>query len=133
MDGETDISADITLLFSLLSEAAKATAEGIGSFVFVFVGEGFANAVATGIGTKVFFYELMQLMVENIDMKAGDTLIIDSEHMVVTLNGVNVVDKVTDDSIFFDLKPGLNELTISPIKASSSSATIKVLWKDRWI
>lgn len=131
-DCVTGISAELQLLFTLLAEKASAIADVSGSFVFVFVGEGNGNVISNSRGTQVHFYELLTMIIQNLNMKSGDTVIIDSEHMVVSLNGVNVVDKITDESVFFDLKPGLNELSVSPINASAS-ASIKVLWKDRWV
>lgn len=128
----SDISAELQLLFRLLAEEANVTSDGSGSFAFVFVGEGYGTVLSNARGSQINFYELLTMLIQDLNMKSGDTLIIDSGHMVVSLNGVSVVEKITDESVFFDLKPGLNELSVSPINASAS-ASIKLLWKDRWV
>ena len=68
-------------------------------------------------------------IVEGVNMVAGDELIIDTEHMTVTLNGVNIVDRVSDDSAFFKLQPGENDIIVE----GGTTADVKVLWKDRWL
>jgi hypothetical protein len=47
----------------------------------------------------------------------------------VTLNGVNIVDRITDASAFFKLMSGMNDIIVE----GGTVADIKVLWKDRWL
>lgn len=62
-------------------------------------------------------------------MVAGDELIIDTEHMTVTLNGANIIDRVSDDSAFFKLQPGRERY----YRRGRHDADVKILWKDRWL
>ena len=64
-----------------------------------------------------------------MNMVAGDELIIDTEHMTVTLNGVNIVDRVSDSSVFFKLMSGVNDIIVE----GGTTADIRILWKDRWL
>ena len=88
-----------------------------------------AEAVTTASGTGVSTYGQEVLTVAGVNMVAGDELIIDTEHMTVTLNGVNIVDRVSDASVFFKLMSGVNDLIVE----GGTTADIKILWKDRWL
>ena len=69
------------------------------------------------------------MVIEGVNMVAGDELIIDTEHMTVTLNGENIIDRVSDDSAFFELEPGENDIIVE----GGTTADVKILWKDRWL
>ena len=47
----------------------------------------------------------------------------------VTLNGANIIDRVSDDSAFFKLQPGENDIIVE----GGTTADVKILWKDRWL
>ena len=152
VDGVAAVKAEINICFSFNIDPASGISDGSGLFiriifpdsisealsetlaayVRVFMYEGIAEAISGSSGTKVSLYELATMLIQNINMAAGDTLIIDTDHMTVTLNGVNVVDKISDESEFFDLKPGLNEIAVSS-KTAASKADVKILWKDKWL
>ena len=70
-----------------------------------------------------------EALIEGVNMVAGDELIIDTEHMTVTLNGANIIDRVSDDSAFFKLQPGENDIIVE----GGTTADVKILWKDRWL
>jgi len=124
----TEVSGAVIRVF-LPEVAANATAEAIGEFVLrlFFTTDVYAEATATGTGVST--YGSISLTVAGVNMQAGDELIIDTEHMTVTLNGVNIIDKITDSSVFFKLMSGVNQLIIE----GSSAADIRVLYKDRWL
>jgi phage-related protein len=84
-----------------------------------------ASATATGVST----YGSITMQFPGLTMTAGDELIIDTGHMTITLNGANVIDLLSDDSEFFKLKPGENDIIVE----GGTTADIKVLWKDRWL
>lgn len=92
-----------------------------------FAGEATALSMSEGAGVSTYGQEV--LTVAGVDMRPGDELIIDTEHMTVTLNGVNIVDRVKDDSIFFKLKAGINDIVVE----GGTTADIRILWKDRWL
>ena len=80
-------------------------------------------------GTGVSTYGSVTMVIEGVNMVAGDELIIDTEHMTVTLNGANIIDRVSDDSAFFKLQPGENDIIVE----GGTTADVKILWKDRWL
>lgn len=87
------------------------------------------EAITTASGASLSTYGQEVLTVAGVNMVAGDELIIDTEHMTVTLNGVNIVDRVSDASVFFKLMSGVNDLIVE----GGTTADIKILWKDRWL
>ena len=108
---------------------AEAVAEAIGDYIrtLFFEGDAIAEANASGTGVSTYGQEVM--VVEGVNMVAGDELIIDTEHMTVTLNGVNIVDRVSDSSVFFKLMSGVNDIIVE----GGTTADIRILWKDRWL
>lgn len=64
-----------------------------------------------------------------VNMVPGDELVIDTEHMTVTLNGENIIDRVSDDAVFFKLMSGINDITVE----GGTTADVRIVWKDRWL
>ena len=126
-------SGGAVLIIRYLSGEAEAGTDSSGVVVRVLLPSGSAEAVAeavtTASGTGVSTYGQEVLTVAGVNMVAGDELIIDTEHMTVTLNGVNIVDRVSDASVFFKLMSGVNDLIVE----GGTTADIKILWKDRWL
>ena len=76
------------------------------------------------------------LAVETIVLTAGEPYItaiagetVDLTRYAVTLNGANIIDRVSDDSAFFKLQPGENDIIVE----GGTTADVKILWKDRWL
>lgn len=90
----------------LPSALAEAEAGSVGDYIRTLFFSALAEAVATASGTGVSTYGSVTMVIEGVNMVAGDELIIDTEHMTVTLNGANIIDRVSDDSAFFKLQPG---------------------------
>ena len=113
----------------LFTAEAEAVAEAVGDYIrtLFFEGDAIAEANASGTGVSTYGQEVM--VVEGVNMVAGDELIIDTEHMTVTLNGVNIVDRVSDSSVFFKLMSGVNDIIVE----GGTTADIRILWKDRWL
>lgn len=109
--------------------AAEGVSEALGDYIRTRFFEGTAEAVAEALGESLSTYGQEVMVIEGVNMNPGDELIIDTEHMTVTLNGVNIVDRVKDDSIFFKLKSGVNNIVVE----GGTVADIKILWKDRWL
>ena len=65
-------------------------------------------------------------------LKPGDELVIDTCEMTVSVNGQNMMKFVSNDSEFFSLLPGDNELIYTD-GVSSRKISIDILWKDRWV
>ena len=127
-NAETDTSATLKII-RYLDGTAAAVATASGVFVRVLLPSALAEAVATASGTGVSTYGSVTMVIEGVNMVAGDELIIDTEHMTVTLNGANIIDRVSDDSAFFKLQPGENDIIVE----GGTTADVKILWKDRWL
>ena len=129
LSGEAEAGTDssgVVVRVLLPSGSAEAVAEAVGDYIRT---RFFAAVVTTASGTGVSTYGQEVLTVAGVNMVAGDELIIDTEHMTVTLNGVNIVDRVSDASVFFKLMSGVNDLIVE----GGTTADIKILWKDRWL
>ena len=122
-------SGGAVLIIRYLSGASEAVTEAVGDYIRTRFFAAVAEAVTTASGTGVSTYGQEVLTVAGVNMVAGDELIIDTEHMTVTLNGVNIVDRVSDASVFFKLMSGVNDLIVE----GGTTADIKILWKDRWL
>lgn len=115
------------LLLTGTAEAASAAASGYIRRTVFFSADATAEANASGTGVSTYGQEV--LTIEGVNMVAGDELVIDTEHMTITLNGANIVDRVSDASVFFKLMSGVNDITIE----GGTTADIRILWKDRWL
>lgn len=84
-------------------------------------GESFANQ------PNIYGLNVDYIKFVGLTLVAGDELIIDTDHMTATLNGVNVIQYVTDDSTFFPIHAE-DQIEIS----GNGQAAVVVQWKDRW-
>ena len=106
---------------------AGAAASGSVIRIRFFSGTAEAESSASGTGVSTYGQEVMTIL--GVNMVAGDELIIDTEHMTVTLNGENIIDRVSDDAVFFKLMSGVNDITVD----GGTTADVRVVWKDRWL
>ena len=109
--------------------ASAVMAESSADFWYIrerpFEGSALAESYASApnlYGLNVDFIKL-----EGLTLLAGDELIIDTDNMTVTLNGVNVIQYVSDDSTFFPIHAE-DEIEVN----GSGQAGLVVQWKDRW-
>lgn len=65
-------------------------------------------------------------------LKPGDELVIDTGEMTVSVNGENMMKFVSNDSEFFNLLPGDNEIIYTD-GVTTRNVSIDILWKDRWV
>lgn len=72
------------------------------------------------------------LIFTGINMALGDILRIDTDKKTVTLNGINVVDKLPKDADFFRLANGENHIKVTGDDGADTAA-IKILHRDRWV
>lgn len=68
----------------------------------------------------------------DLTLRAGQTLVIDTDKMTVTVDGQNVINLMSNDSEFFLLLQGEDIVTYSD-DSNSRNINIKVEWKDRWL
>ena len=85
--------------------------------------------LATALGYKT--YGTKELELQNINLVAGDEVVINTDDMTVTINGQNATMFLTADSNFFKLKPGENLISVDG--AGKSIADAYIIWKDRWL
>lgn len=123
------VSSGVIIRVVLPTALAEAEAESVGDYIRTLFFSALAEAVATASGSGVSTYGSVTMVIEGVNMVAGDELIIDTEHMTVTLNGANIIDRVSDESAFFKLQPGVNDITVE----GGTTADVKILWKDRWL
>ncbi len=65
-------------------------------------------------------------------LKPGDELVIDTCEMTVSVNGQNMMKFVSNDSEFFSLLPGDNEIIYTD-GVTTRKVSIDILWKDKWV
>jgi hypothetical protein len=73
-----------------------------------------------------------ELELQKLNVPPGGELVIDTQEMTVTLNGVDVTKHFSPDSQFFKLKPGQNAVVYSD-QNLSRTATITFVWRDLWL
>ncbi len=110
---------------------AEAISEAGGRFVRIIFGKGTAEAISQCVSNPLIFYNREQFILTGLNLQAGDELIINTDTMMVYLNGVNVGAKVNDDSIYFKLKPGANKVKIAG--GVTDEATIKIDHRGRYL
>lgn len=72
------------------------------------------------------------IILENMSLKPGDELIIDTCKMLITINGKNSMKYLTADSEFFSLLPGDNEIQYYD-ESNERNIMVDITWKDRWL
>ena len=64
----------------------------------------------------------------NLTIKQGQLLIIDTDNMTITLDGVNIMKYLHNNSVFFLFSPGENIININNANHKSN-----ILWRDAWV
>ena len=67
-----------------------------------------------------------------INILPGEEIIIDTDLLDVIINHVRDVHSVTDDSVFFELHPGENELEFNT-NISGQNIKVTAVWQNRWL
>lgn len=126
--GETSQTSALTkILFFGSHAAAETSVDGYYIRVRFFASQ--AKAEAFTQAKSISKYEKETFTLPLVNMVAGDELIIDTEAMTVMLNGTSIQSKIGDDAIFFKLKYGANNITVS----GGSTANIKIAHRGRWL
>lgn len=68
----------------------------------------------------------------DIVLEPGETLIIDTDRMTVTIDGENAIHLLSGDSEFFFLAQGENIITYSD-NSNSRNINLNAMWKNRWV
>lgn len=71
------------------------------------------------------------LELSNINLLPGEVVTIDTGLLQVLFGMKEDVSSVTSDSVFFELSPGENEITIST--DSGSKVDVVAIWQNRWL
>lgn len=106
---------------------ADAIAEAVSDWIRLRGFGGHADAIATGSAVGVYQMGADYLAFD-ISLNAGDDLIIDTERMTILRNNQNFIYALDDYSTFFNLGKG-DYITV----AGDGTATVTLLWKDRWL
>ena len=106
---------------------ADAIAEAVSDWIRLRGFDGSADAIATGSAVGVYQMGADYLAFD-ISLNAGDDLIIDTERMTILRNNQNFIYALDDYSTFFNLEKG-DYITV----AGDGTATVTLLWKDRWL
>lgn len=88
---------------------------------------GDADAISTGEGGGLYAVGTDFITLNTI-LNPGDVVRIDTDKMTVTVNNINAVQYLSDDSVFFLLAAG-DQVDFGV----SGSADVVFLWKDRWL
>ena len=91
----------------------------------------------SGIIFRVTVGQIAMFQYEHIHLPAlvipeGGELLIDTDNMVITLNGQNVMRFLSSDSEFFFINPATNEIVYTSENANDL-ANINILHKDAWL
>lgn len=89
--------------------------------------DGHADAVSTASAIGVYQMGADYLSFA-VNLNAGDSLVIDTERMTILRNNQNFIYALEDSSTFFDIAKG-DYITV----AGDGTATVTLLWKDRWL
>ena len=73
--------------------------------------------------------DLFQLI--NINLQPGEEITIDTDLLDVAFGHISDVSSVTTDSVFFDLNPGENEITV--FTDTQEPMQITAIWQNRWL
>jgi len=98
--------------------------------VFIIIGNNADMLFSASVNQSLSGEAVINL--QNIILKPGEELIINTIDMTVTLNGQNAMQYFTNESEFFNLLAGLNTLIYSDSNASRT-ILFDVIWKDRWL
>lgn len=78
------------------------------------------------------YIELVDHQGKPLVLEPSDELLIDTCNMTVTVNGVNGMKYFSDNSRFFLLNQGINDIIYTDA-SNKRTVEIDVLWKDRWL
>jgi hypothetical protein len=89
--------------------------------------------ISLGMQTVYYAFGVEELSLRGLVLGPGDELVIDTDLMTVTLNGVNVTRYVNGNSKFIKLLAGNNTLVYQDGSGLSREAAVRVEWKARWL
>lgn len=68
---------------------------------------------------------------EGINLQPGETIVIDTNTLQVLFGATEDVSAVTSESVFFEMNPGENDITIDI--DSNSLLNVVAIWQNRWL
>jgi hypothetical protein len=89
--------------------------------------------ISLGMQAVYYAYGVEELSLRGLVLRPGDELVIDTDLMTVTLNGVSVARYVNGNSRFIKLLAGNNTLVYQDASGREREATVRVEWKARWL
>ena len=101
-----------------------------GTKVFIVEAEDAALVMLTQATQQLSGEQVMRF--EELVLRPGDELIINTCDMTVTINGQNAMEFFSNESEFFTLLNGINTLVYSDSN-SNRKISFDIIWKDRWL
>jgi phage-related protein len=89
--------------------------------------------VDLGAQATYYAYGVEEISLPGLTLRPGDELVIDTDLMTVTLNGVNIARYVSMNSQFIRLLANSNTLVYQDASGQTRKATVRVEWKPRWL
>jgi hypothetical protein len=86
-----------------------------------------------GAQANYYAYGTEEIAFDGLVLRSGDELVIDTDLMTVTLNGVNIARYVRMNSQFINLLAGSNILVYQDKSGATRTANVRVEWKPRWL
>lgn len=86
--------------------------------------------------------DISYIYLEDITLAPGEEITIDTDLLIVLINGTHDVSSVTVDSAFFELGPGSNNLIFYPEydnypdlynDPTGNELDISLIWQNRWL
>ena len=114
VSADTEINYDTSIVYSTIAKPAPVTLDVIFD----------ASGVASMLGEE--YIEL-----NGITLRPGEQLEIDTCALTATINGQNVMHRLSPDGDFFDFCPGANEVEIEATGAGA--VAVDTYWKDKWL
>ena len=131
MSGTSTLAGSVTIPTPL----AAATLSGAGSMSYTPRLSIQLTPALTGVGDvilrRISGANENTIELIGINLLPGQTITIDTDVLQVLLGTVEDVSSVTSDSVFFELNPGTNDLTISTDTGQNISVT--AIWQNRWL
>lgn len=110
-DGEMIVDDQVSLWMPM-----KGSVSGFGEITFRRIG---------ALNTDVLAFT-------GLNLRPGQTMIIDTEELNVFIDNILNVNSVTEDSVFFQLKPGEDSISFST-DSGVFNLTVTVVWQNRWL
>lgn len=130
-DGQGDIRTEMVMRTSINIDEIEGTSELTGELVLQL------PLTINMSGTSEFILRRLSALNESIfeldgiNLMPGESVTIDTDILVVLFGSKEDVSSVTTDSVFFELSPGENDISIKT--DSGGELNVTAIWQNRWL